>query len=96
MRHTKIYSEVQKRIPKNVPSFEPSNNDLHQNKTKQKKRNEKRKEKKQIATGRQILKALCITYCTLKTSIVGYTYNMIMVLSYLTFASFAILLRRGN
>ena len=52
--------------------------------------------KKQIVTERQILKPLNITPCTLQTSKVGYAYNVVMVLAYLTFASSAILLRRGN
>ena len=65
-------------------------------KNKKTKKKRKRKEKKQIVTERQILKALRITYRTPKTNIVGYMYNIIMVLSYLTFASSAIPLRRGN
>ena len=52
--------------------------------------------KKQIVTERQILKLLNITPCTLQTSKVGYAYNVVMVLASLTFASSAILLRRGN
>ena len=69
----------------------------NKNKNKKKtKKTKKKKEKKQIVTGRQILKALRITYRTPKTNVVGYMYNIIMVLSYLTFASSAILLRRGN
>ena len=54
------------------------------------------KKEKQIVIERQILKALNITHCALQTSKVGYPYNVVMVLAFLSFASSAILLRRGN
>ena len=62
---------------------------------KEKKEQIKLKKKKKIVTERQILKTLNIMHCTLQTSKVGYAYNVVMVLAYLTFASSAILLRRG-
>ena len=55
-----------------------------------------KKKQKQIVIERQILKTLNMTHCTLQTSKVGYLYNVVMVLAYLSFASSAILLRRGN
>ena len=61
---------------------------------KKEQRNEKKK--KQIVIEKQILKTLNITHCTLQTRNVGYPYNVVMVLAYLSFASSAILLRQRN
>ena len=54
------------------------------------------KKPKQMVIERQILKTLNITHCILQTSKVGYAYNVVMALAYLTFTSSAIPLRRGN
>ena len=56
----------------------------------------KNKKQKQIVTERQIPKSLHKAHCTLQTSKVDYLYNVVMVLAHLSFASSAILLRRGN
>ena len=72
-----------------------SNNDFFIKKELKKGKN-KMKKTKQIVIERQIIKTLNITHCTLQTSKVGYPYNVVMVLAYLSFASSAILLRRGN
>ena len=73
-----------------MPSFDPLNNDLmiYIKKKKKKKKKKKRREKNKLSQEDK--------YRTPKTDIVGYTDNIIMVFSYLTFASSPILLRRGN
>ena len=55
-----------------------------------------KKKQKQIVIERQIPKSLNIAHCTLQTSKVDYLHNVVMVLAHLSFASSAILLRRGN
>ena len=70
-----------------------SNNNLY----RIRKKNEQiklKKQNKQIVTGSQTLKTLNITHCTLQKRKVGYAYNAIV--SYLTFVSSTVLLRRGN
>ena len=55
-----------------------------------------KKKQKQIVIERQIPKSLNKAHCTLQTSKVDYLYNVVMILAHLSFASSAILLRRGN